>query len=74
MDVPHFYYVLPKSEMWRLYAEFRDRTVFIDIETTGLTFNSSNITIVGVLDYTEYRAFARHESMDERQTAFEMTP
>jgi uncharacterized protein YprB with RNaseH-like and TPR domain/predicted nuclease with RNAse H fold len=41
---------MPQSEYWRLYKEFSEKTVFLDIETTGLSLYYDNITIIGTFD------------------------
>ena len=35
-DHTYFASNLPKKEHWRAYREFRENTIFLDIETTGL--------------------------------------
>jgi hypothetical protein len=71
MDASYFSDALPRNEMWRLYAEFRDRAAFVDIETTGLSPDSSDITMVGVLDFQGYRAFVQDENMEDLRGALE---
>ena len=36
-DARFFHALLPSRETWRLYPEFADRALFLDIETTGLS-------------------------------------
>ena len=50
---------LPKREAWRLAKEFPGRTLFLDIETTGLSFDGDSVTCVGVSDGTTARAFVK---------------
>lgn len=50
---------LPKREAWRLASEFPRRTLYLDIETTGLSFEGDSVTCVGVSDGTTTRAFVR---------------
>ncbi|HAL47021.1 MAG: exonuclease [SAR202 cluster bacterium] len=71
MDAAYFASTLPNSEMWRLYPEFRDRAAFLDIETTGLSPELADITLVGVLDNTGYRAFVADENLDELRGVME---
>jgi uncharacterized protein YprB with RNaseH-like and TPR domain len=40
---------LPPKEMWRLYSEFADRALYLDIETTGLSGEYDDITVIGAL-------------------------
>ena len=49
-DSAYFLDLLPQSEMWRLYDFFREDTVFLDIETTGLSKNNDDITVFGLYD------------------------
>jgi uncharacterized protein YprB with RNaseH-like and TPR domain len=71
LDAAYFSDVLPNNEMWRLYAEFRDRAAFVDIETTGLSPDTADITMVGVLDFQGYRAFVRDENLEDLRGALE---
>lgn len=71
MDAGYFSNVLPSGEMWRLYPQFRKRAAFVDIETTGLSPQFSDITMVGVLDYRGYRAFVRDENLEDLRGAME---
>ena len=36
--------------MWRLYDFFREDSVFLDIETTGLSKSNNDITVIGLYD------------------------
>jgi len=40
---------LPSRETWRLYPEFADRALFLDIETTGLSAHYDEVTLIGAL-------------------------
>jgi len=50
---------LPRREAWRLASAYPGRTLFLDIETTGLSFTGDSVTCVGVSDGTTTRAFVR---------------
>lgn len=50
---------LPTREAWRLAREFPGRTLYLDIETTGLSFTGDSVTCVGVSDGTSTQAFVR---------------
>ncbi len=41
---------LPPQAHWRLFREFRDRTAYVDIETTGLSKESNEITTIALYD------------------------
>ena len=67
----YFNSCLPSRERWRLYADFREGAAFLDIETTGLSPESSYITMVGVLDSDGYTAYVRDENLDDLRGALE---
>ena len=68
-DAAYFDRMLPPSEKWRLYADFRDRAAFLDIETTGLSPYNSDVTMVGVLDRAGFRAFVSGENLRDLPSA-----
>lgn len=41
---------LPISEHWRLFKEFANQTAYVDIETTGLNPDVSEITTIALYD------------------------
>lgn len=45
-DSRFFRQTVPDSEHWRLYENFRSETVFLDIETTGLSRHTDRVTTV----------------------------
>lgn len=45
-DTRFFGDALPSGERWRLYENFRDETLFFDIETTGLDEHRNDVTTV----------------------------
>jgi len=46
-NAPHFAHILPPSEHWRLYRQFKGDAVFLDIETSGYY---GDVTVVGLYD------------------------
>jgi hypothetical protein len=70
-DAGFFARSLPTRESWRMYPHFRDRTAFLDIETTGLSSSSNQITMVGILDTEGYHPFVNGENLDELREALE---
>ncbi len=54
---------LPRREAWRLAAEFPRRTLFLDIETTGLSFEGDSVTCVGVSDGRSVAAYVRGQNL-----------
>lgn len=56
---------LPRREAWRLADAFPGRTLYLDIETTGLSFDGDSVTCVGVSDGASTHAFVRGRDLDE---------
>lgn len=53
--------VLPQKEHWRLFNDFCDEAVFLDIETEGYY---GNVTVVGLYDGRETKSFVRGVNLD----------
>jgi len=62
-DAEFFTRTLPKAEWWRLYDEFKEDTVFLDIETTGLSFYYNEITLVGLTNGKGPRLYVRGQNL-----------
>ncbi len=56
---------LPDAERWRLAPEFRDRTAFLDIETTSLSPYEGIVTVVSVHGGGATRSFVTGEDLAE---------
>jgi uncharacterized protein YprB with RNaseH-like and TPR domain len=64
-DVGFFREVMPRREAWRLYSEFADQALFLDIETTGLSPQDSEVTVIGALGGGKPALFVRGMNLDE---------
>lgn len=51
--------VFPNSHQWRLYENFADDACFFDIETTGLSHHSDDVTTVSIHRKGETRTFIK---------------
>ena len=71
MDARYFSENIPRRESWRMYADFRGSAAFLDIETTGLSPQSSIITLVGILDTEGYHPFVYHQNLSDLREALE---
>ena len=60
----HQYFVsrLPRREHWRAFPEFRDTTVYLDIETEG-NFRDDAITVIGLYDGVQYLPFVKGDNL-----------
>jgi uncharacterized protein len=54
---------LPSIEIWRLYDEFKDNAVYLDIEASGSGLNSF-ITVIGLFDGISTKTMIRNYNMD----------
>lgn len=52
---------LPFSEQWRLYEQFKDEAVYLDIETSGYY---GNITVIGLSDGVDAKTMVRGFNLD----------
>jgi uncharacterized protein len=59
----YFENLLPASQHFRLFPEFRDTCVFLDIETTGLETTSA-ITTIALYDGTCVRYYVQGKNLD----------
>jgi uncharacterized protein YprB with RNaseH-like and TPR domain len=60
----YFDRLLPKSESWRMYGDFRDRAAFIDIETTGHR-GQGDITVIGLFDGIRTKVFVKGRNLSD---------
>ncbi|MFW6082326.1 MAG: ribonuclease H-like domain-containing protein [Desulfosalsimonas sp.] len=64
-DHTYFSSRLPADQQWRVFGEFSNSTAYIDIETTGLCFDSSLITTVALYDGSEIRYYVNGVNLDQ---------
>jgi len=57
---------LPHKEHWRAYPDFKN-LAFLDIETTGLSYYSSQITLIGLFDGKESQFFISGKNLQDFQ-------
>ena len=73
-DVGFFKPLLPSREAWRLYSEFADRALFLDIETTGLSGEYDEVTLIGALCNGELALFINGINLDQFPAYIERFP
>jgi uncharacterized protein len=73
-DVGFFKPLLPPSEAWRLYSEFADRALFLDIETTGLSGDYDEVTLIGALGDGKLTLFINGINLDQFPAYIERFP
>ena len=70
-DATYFSRTIPRSDSWRMYADFRHNAAFLDIETTGLSPEYSIITLVGILDRDGYHSYVYDQNLSDLREALE---
>ncbi len=61
---------LPFQEQWRLWDQFKDQAVFLDIETNGYY---GSITVIGLYDGYDTKMFIRGYNLDKQLLAQELS-
>jgi len=56
---------LPSFEAWRLYESFRQRVVYLDIETSGGYMGADEITVIGTFDGNSVRSFVSGSNLED---------
>lgn len=56
---------LPKRETWRAFREFEGKIAYVDIETTGLSSESDELTLIGLYDGKSVRHYVKDENLEE---------
>lgn len=58
-----------RGEAWRVFPEFSDQCVYLDIETTGLSTVFDSVTVVGLYDGKRYDVFVQGNNLDQLEAA-----
>lgn len=64
-EIEFFSQRLPASEQWRLFQCFSGQAAFFDIETTGLSADYDQITVIGLYDGDTFQAFVRGKNLND---------
>jgi uncharacterized protein len=64
-DARYFYDNLPTKESWRMFSEFQDATVYLDIETTGLGSPRDIITTIALYDGKSIKHYVNGENLND---------
>jgi hypothetical protein len=70
-DIRFFLNRLPVSDHWRIYEDFKDRAVFLDIETNGGFQGLEEITLIGLYDGTLVRTFVNGRDLENFEEAIQ---
>ena len=61
----YFSKCLPANQSWRFFPEFRNSTVYLDIETTGLDRYFNDITTIALYDGHEIKTYVHGQNMED---------
>src|SRR5207249_247137 len=57
------------GEAWRVFPEFSDQCVYLDIETTGLSTVFDTVTLIGLYDGKRYDVYIKGRNLGEFEAA-----
>jgi len=66
-DASFFQRLSTLGEAWRIFPEFSDQCVYLDIETTGLSSVFDSVTMVGLYDGRKYSVFIEGHNLPDFQ-------
>ncbi|MFH0878699.1 MAG: ribonuclease H-like domain-containing protein [Lentisphaerota bacterium] len=64
---------IPSQHKWRGYGDFKDQTLYVDIETTGL-MGDDIITVIGTYNGKDCRSFVKGQNLEEAVEEIERYP
>jgi len=64
-DIRFFVDRLSVTDLWRVFNEFRDRAVYLDIETSGVYPGADEITVIGLYDGRNVHTFVNGGNLAE---------
>ncbi len=68
-DIRFFQKRLSSAELWRLYGAFRDKAVFLDIETSGGYQGVDDISMIGIFDGQSAETFVNGRNLSDFEQA-----
>lgn len=63
-NAAYFDRLLPKSESWRMYGDFRDSAAFVDVESNGPR-GQGEITVIGLFDGVRTKVFVKGKNLGD---------
>jgi uncharacterized protein YprB with RNaseH-like and TPR domain len=68
-DIRFFSDRLSSGDMWRIYDAFKQKVVYLDIETSGGYLGMDEITVIGIYDGLRVQSFVNGTNLDEFEIA-----
>lgn len=69
-DIKYFADRLPASDRWRMFGDFKKKSVYLDIETSGDYSGLDTITVIGLYDGTDVYTFVNGRNLQEFEITF----
>ena len=63
--ITYFAKLIPAGHHWRFFPEFRNTTVYLDIETTGLSRYYETITTISLYDGKSIFYYVKDQNLDD---------
>jgi hypothetical protein len=64
-DAQYFTKALPGAEQWRVYENFKDKTAFLDIETTGCGGGTDHITAISLYGGGDIQTYVHGKNLND---------
>ncbi len=64
-DIGYFTGSFPTSEQWRILGDYFPHTTFIDVETTGLSWNYCHVSVIAAYHRGTLHSFVYGENLDD---------
>jgi hypothetical protein len=64
-NIRFFHNRLSSADLWRVFDNFRDKAVYLDIETSGLYQGVDDITVIGLYDGKSAKTFVQGINLHE---------
>ncbi len=64
-QIGFFTSTFPNSEHWRILSDYFDEATFIDVETTGISWHMSRVSVIAALHRGNLHSFVHGENLDD---------
>ena len=68
-DIRFFQERLSPGDMWRIFEGFKDKVVYLDIETSGFYQGVDEITVIGMYDGKNVKTFVQGINLDQFESS-----
>lgn len=68
-DPGYFSGLLASNQSWRLFEHYKKGAVYLDIETSGLSRDEDEITVIGIYDGKKVQSFVQGDNLEDFEIA-----